>query len=494
MNKHTRTVCDLPTPLNATISQPEFLVDNEMLGGLIDVGVFTLAVRTGMAKRSGHPVKETLFALLLWPLLGLRSIHTFCGLGTKQIFPGGKDALYDFLNRENVNWRACQSRAALRAARMHGLLGSKSALVADDTVKPRRGKKMEGVSGHFDHLQKRTVRGEQVLQLGLAGEKGFLPVDAQIYISSSRPQGLLRPFRDGRSHAARRFREAAQTKIKMLCAMLRRAVKQGFSVTYFLADSWFMAKEVVRTALDCGLTPVLRLKKGNLKFRIDGQGPGSEELTVGEIYARIDKRSLRKLPGLGRKAAHVMAVLDLAREGESPRPHIVQLLFVRGLEPEKGKKSWACFLCSDIGLAPEDVLEAYALRWGIEVYFKEVKQHLGLLKEQTASFASHIASIHLTALRYILLLHAALKGGGVSFGEARDHVTGQMRALTFASLLWALFRALIHGALDALREELGEKTLARVTDAIDSTVQAFLEKALQLTSQDLQEDEIAIPA
>ena len=82
----------------------------------------------------------------------------------------------------------------------------------------------------------------------------------------------------------------------------------------------------------------------------------------------------------------------------------------------------------------------------------------------------------------------------MSFGEARDHVPGQMRALTFASLLWALFKALIHGALDTLREELGEKTLARVAEVIDSTVEAFLEKALQLTSQDLQENEFAIPS
>ncbi len=61
-------------------------------------------------------------------------------------------------------------------------------------------------------------------------------------------------------------------------------------------------------------------------------------------------------------------------------------------------------------------------------------------------------------------------------------------------MLWALFKALIHGALDALREELGEKTLARVAEVIDSAVEAFLEKALQLTSQDLEEDEIVISA
>jgi hypothetical protein len=39
------------------------------------------------------------------------------------------------------------------------------------------------------------------------------------------------------------------------------------------------------------------------------------------------------------------------------------------------------------------ILEIYALRWGIEVYFKESKRHLGRLKEQPSSFTSPIASI-----------------------------------------------------------------------------------------------------
>lgn len=50
------------------------------------------------------------------------------------------------------------------------------------------------------------------------------------------------------------------------------------------------------------------------------------------------------------------------------------------------------------------MLEIYALRWGIEVYFKDAKQHLGFLQEQTCTFASHISSIHLAAIRYLILL------------------------------------------------------------------------------------------
>ncbi|WP_341538251.1 transposase, partial [Parashewanella spongiae] len=52
------------------------------------------------------------------------------------------------------------------------------------------------------------------------------------------------------------------------------------------------------------------------------------------------------------------------------------------------------------------VLEIYALRWEIEVYFKEAKQHLGFLSEQSRHYSAYIASIHLTGLRFCLLLHA----------------------------------------------------------------------------------------
>ncbi|MCU7896714.1 MAG: transposase [Candidatus Thiodiazotropha sp. (ex Lucinoma aequizonata)] len=51
------------------------------------------------------------------------------------------------------------------------------------------------------------------------------------------------------------------------------------------------------------------------------------------------------------------------------------------------------------------MLETYALRWGIEVYFKEAKQHLGFLQEQTTTFASHMPSVHLCAICYLMLVH-----------------------------------------------------------------------------------------
>ena len=101
----------------------------------------------------------------------------------------------------------------------------------------------------------------------------------------------------------------------------------------------------------------------------------------------------------------------------------VKLLFVRGLnepgEPEVSKKDWALFLTTDVQLSTSKMLEVYALRWGIEVYFKEAKQHLGFLSEQTVSFASHTASIHLCAIRYLMRVHAKLVGQEARVGDVR---------------------------------------------------------------------------
>ena len=70
----------------------------------------------------------------------------------------------------------------------------------------------------------------------------------------------------------------------------------------------------------------------------------------------------------------------------------VKLLFVRGVNEEKeqlGKHDWALFLTTDSQMDDETMPEIYASRWGIEVYFKEAKQQLGFLKEQSPHYSTY---------------------------------------------------------------------------------------------------------
>jgi hypothetical protein len=131
------------------------------------------------------------------------------------------------------------------------------------------------------------------------------------------------------------------------------------------------------------------------------------------------------------------------------------------------------------------ILEVYALRWSIEVYFKEIKQNLGFLKEQSGRYQLAYASVHLAALRYLLLFEAMLRSGQLTYGEIRDRESGRLQTLTYAALLWQLFRALIEGALDGLVKDLGAKVVKKVLTAIDLTVEEFLNNTLHLSPKQL---------
>ena len=104
---------------------------------------------------------------------------------------------------------------------------------------------MGGVSWYFDHLTGRSVKGQQLLTLGLATERTFLPLDQDIYISSKQIQPQV--FEDNRSIAARRYKQAQEmTKPQLLALSIKRAISHGFEADYFLADAWFGNKPTLR--------------------------------------------------------------------------------------------------------------------------------------------------------------------------------------------------------------------------------------------------------
>jgi len=350
---------------------------------------------------------------------------------------------------------------------------------------------MEGVSSHFDHVTGRHVMGQQVLTLGLASEESFLPVDSQIYVSQVKAQPLNKPYQDARSVVGKRYTEATtQSKPDMAACMMKRALRSGLKADYLVADAWFGSKRMVRETLSLDLCAILRMKKSKMKYRIELPEQGQCLMDAQDLYAQVVKKQWKKVRGLPWRAVSLQVELDLAEKGEKEqRWTAVQLLFVRALkepgEPDVSKKDWALFLSTDILLGMSKLLEIYALRWGIEVYFKEAKQHLGFLKEQTATFASHTASIHLCAIRYLILVHNKLKQQDALVGSVRSDIQEQLDTLNFAGRLWQMFRAIICGALTEMQKTLGNAT-HEIMGKIDERVHEFFVRSLQLDAFTMQ--------
>jgi hypothetical protein len=160
------------------------------------------------------------------------------------------------------------------------------------------------------------------------------------------------------------------------------------------------------------------------------------------------------------------------------------LLLVRSIDETKqqaGKSDWALFLATDSQMCDEQVLEVYALRWGIEVYFKEAKQKLGFLKAQSRHYSAYIASIHLTGLRFCILLFVRDEEGAAKLSEVRNSLEESLCSLNFASKLWGLFKVLITGALSDIIG-LNEDDKHKIIDSIDQTVVNFFTQVMQMDS------------
>ncbi|MCP3866543.1 MAG: transposase [Gammaproteobacteria bacterium] len=184
----------------------------------------TLIRGAGLTKRSGIEITEAVLVLLLWKWLNMSSIAMFSKQALGTFSRARKDVMYDFLKREEINWRALNNQTVTAVYQQNQLIGSRvKAFVLDDLIKTRCGKKMEGVSSHFDHVTGRHVMRQQVLTLGLATEEAFLPLDLQIYISQVKARGLINPYKGGRSVAGKRYSEAiTQSKPELASHIMKR--------------------------------------------------------------------------------------------------------------------------------------------------------------------------------------------------------------------------------------------------------------------------------
>jgi hypothetical protein len=463
---------------------PTGYMDNILATTWKQLKLNSLIGKAGISKRSGTAIGTVVFLLLLWVWLKSTSIAFFCRESLHQFSRGKKDMMYDLLKREDVNWRTLNNLTA-QAIYDHHKLGKKKykTLVLDDSVKKRRGKKMEAVSSHFDHVSGSHVMGQQVLTLGLSTDDIFLPLDSQLVISKVKASEQIKPYKDGRSIMAKRHNEAHTSKPEIAKNMLKRALRQGMTADYLTADAWFGTKTMIRTALDLSLCPILRMKKNKMKYRVSMDGQ-AKLINANELYQQVARKQWQPVAGLPWKAVECEVELNIATENsQTPQWQQVKLLFVRGINEddneEAGKKQWALFLTTDTHLSKEELLEIYALRWRIEVYFKEAKQHLGFLKEQTITFASHTASIHLCAIRYLLLAHNKLIDLSQRISDIRTDIQNQLRTLHDGERLWPLFRSMIAGTLQNFKEKIGD-TIQIIMATIDERVNNFFRQSLQL--------------
>jgi len=111
MNRATKIV-ELPALTQDYLNAKGLLIDNVFASHWRDTGMKTLLSRVGFNKRSGTPIHEVIYGLMIWIWLKKDSIGMFAREGLQGAMC--KDVFYRTINREDLNWRHLHRQTAAK--------------------------------------------------------------------------------------------------------------------------------------------------------------------------------------------------------------------------------------------------------------------------------------------------------------------------------------------------------------------------------------------
>jgi len=232
----------------------------------------------------------------------------------------------------------------------------------DDTVVKKTGKKVRG-EFNYSSSDKKTVK-SNCFVIGLAKSGDFsLPFDVAKYFKKANP-----------------FKSKVQLAVAMMHSFLRR-VKQSTKVV-FVFDSWYANKTILKTVRKAKAFFITRFKS-NRKVH-GGKLRGS--LALEEFGKRLPKKLFKKVTLKNGRMFYVFSqVLSVNKAG------VVKVVFTR---KKKNGRKIVCLASNDLDAEAGLIIQQYADRWGIEQFFKELKNEFGF--DEFQDVRQVVVSRHIT--------------------------------------------------------------------------------------------------
>jgi DDE superfamily endonuclease len=231
----------------------------------------------------------------------------------------------------------------------------------DDSLTPtdKATHKLQSVDWHFDHNQRRTVRGGNHVVLRIHWGDYHFPLLWPLYLREATVRRLNRQ----RQHKKLRY----HSKLNLLRQMLEQVVSllPQENPVYVLFDAWYTSAKLVTWIRQQGWHVIAALKS-NRKLSGRKLTDGHHDFK-GRSYDRV---SLELANGQQRTEwvrSHVGRLRNVPGE--------VRLLFS---QKGPGVRTPKYFLCTDLSLSCQDILRRYQHRWSQAVDYWYVKLQLGL--------------------------------------------------------------------------------------------------------------------
>ena len=150
------------------------------------------------SKKTGISSLHLIRLLLVFPFIDQKSVLGFTKSYWQKFTGFGKDAYYRLKNNTKINWRGflfgvvklILKTIESRKPDSENQSSGPKAFIFDDTVLPKTGKAIEGVSRIWDHVKHTSVLGFQLLVMGYYDGTMFIPINFSIHRSKGKNKKL----------------------------------------------------------------------------------------------------------------------------------------------------------------------------------------------------------------------------------------------------------------------------------------------------------------
>lgn len=214
--------------------------------------------------------------------------------------------------------------------------------IFDDTLIHKTGKHIPHVYKFYDHTEHRYVDAQCITTLHYADRKTNYALDYRLYVKKGEP--------------------GFKTKIVLAIELLKEAIDIGLPAPTIVFDSWYLCDEMVRF-----IESQERFFIGACKSSLLVRWAGKQYISLGEYVKNITK--YREFEVNGKKLLVYTKKVHFKSIGDA-----------RIVVSKRGKD--IICLATNRNDHATKIIADYMLRWKIEDFYKDAKQHLGLEKCQ----------------------------------------------------------------------------------------------------------------
>ena len=400
--------------VNQFLNEERSMLDTDIAVVFKEFNIARLFKTCNIKKRCGHCATRIVFDLVQIPFLLMSNVFLFVHSQYEKA-SSAKNKYYRLLENADFNWRGFIHKFSFSIyQKINRKAGKDDYFVLDDTVTKLRGKLVEGASYVYDHVSGKSVLGIQKLVLGIFNGSHFFPINESLNVSKKKPKARSKSYKYNKKAKALRIKPGSpgaiertyldQGKLENAFKQLKAALKQGFTASGVLFDSWYCFNSFIRKIVEqTKLQVICQLKNFPRANQYFHKG---KSYSLKELFLYYGKPKLRMV-----KAHHFMLSQIMV---SIPASSIkMKIVFIQNNDTDK----WYAFGSTDHNMSGQKILEVYSQRWSIEVFFKNCKQYLNYGKEQMSNLDSIIASDALVFMRYLILTYLAYKENSTFYNK-----------------------------------------------------------------------------